>query len=181
MRKVPGASVAMILAIALYFTLAWGYEGLRILTSPSYGLEDAWRSQYIFAIGRLIGLEPVGLIKLAAFFGAVKLAVAGICALHIADRLRCLVGGKANSEILEGALILVVPLSIVAAGPALWSSNAELVREQAIQLVLAGLATALCMVERSYALAGEAEGTIEDAAEIEAAVPQGGRWFSPWR
>ena len=105
MRKLSGAAVAMILAIALYFTLFWGFDALRILTSPTYGLEDVWRSQFVFAIGGLFGLSPIGLLKLAAFFGALKLAVAGICAVHILDRLGALVGGKADSEVLEGGLI----------------------------------------------------------------------------
>ncbi len=100
-----------------------------MLTSPTYGLDDVWRSQFIFAIGRLFGLGPIGLIKLAAFFGALKLAVAGICAVHILDRLRALLGGKADSEVLEGGLILVVLISIASVGPAVWSQNAELVRE----------------------------------------------------
>jgi hypothetical protein len=64
--------VVAIVAIALYFALAWGYDGLRILTAPSYGLEDVWRSQFVFAIGRLFNLGPIGLIKLAAFFGALS-------------------------------------------------------------------------------------------------------------
>ncbi len=102
MRKLSGAAVAMIMGVALYFTLFWGFDALRMLTSPTYGLEDVWRSQFVFAIGSLFGLGPIGLIKLAAFFGALKLAVAGICAVHVLDRLRALVGGKADSEILEG-------------------------------------------------------------------------------
>ena len=48
MRKVSGATVATILAIALYFTLFWGFDALRMLTSPTYGLEEVWRSQYRF-------------------------------------------------------------------------------------------------------------------------------------
>src|SRR5476651_2255001 len=120
MRKVSGATVAMILVIALYFTLFWGFDALRMLTSPTYGLEDVWRSQFVFGIGRVLGLSPMGLIQLAAFFGVVKLAVAGICAVHILDRFRALVGGKAHSEVLEGGLILVVLVSIASVGPALW-------------------------------------------------------------
>ena len=105
-----------------------GADALRILTSPTYGLDDVWRSQFIFAIGNLLGLSPVGLIKLAAFFGALKLAVAGVCAVHIIDRCRAFVGGKADSDILEGGLILVVLITIASVGPAVWSRNAELVR-----------------------------------------------------
>ncbi len=103
---------------------------MRILTSPTYGLDDVWRSQFIFVIGSMLGLGPIGLLKLAAFFGALKLAVAGICALHILDRCRAFIGGKADSDILEGGLILVVLISIVSVGPAVSSQNAELVREQ---------------------------------------------------
>jgi hypothetical protein len=167
----------MILGVALYFTLFWGFDALRMLTSPTYGLEDVWRSQFVFGLGRLFGLTPIGLIKLAAFFGMLKLAVAAICAVHIADRLRCLAGGKPASEVLEGGLILVVLITIASVGPAVWSQNTELVREHVIQLALAALATALCIVERSYQ---------ESAAESEpvaatAGAPRNATWFTPWR
>ena len=140
MRKLSGAAVAMIMAIALYFTLFWGFDALRMLTSPTYGLEDVWRSQFVFAIGRLFGLAPLGLIKLAAFFATLKLAVAGICAVHIFDRLRSLVGGKADTDILEAGLMLVVADQHRFGRPGDWSHNADLVREQAIQLMLAAVA-----------------------------------------
>ncbi len=96
MPKLSTATVAIIVAIALYFTLFWGYDSLRVLASPSYGMDDAWRSQYIFGIGRLFSLEPIGLIKLAAFFATLKLAVAAICAYHIVDRFRHMTRGQAE-------------------------------------------------------------------------------------
>jgi hypothetical protein len=172
MRKVSSATVAAILAIALYFTLFWGFDALRILTSPTYGLEDVWRSQYVFGVGRMFGLAPVALLQLAAFFGTLKLAVAVVCAIHLVDRLRSLAGGKPASEVLEGGMALVVLISVVSAGPAIWSQNNELVREQVIQLVLAGLAVALCMVERNY----------RKDADLVASVrlPEGAS-FTPWR
>jgi hypothetical protein len=179
MRKLSNVAVAIIIAVAFYFTLAWGYDGLRMLISPTYGLDDVWRSQFVFAIGSVFGLGPIGLIKLAAFFGAVKLAVAGICAVHILDHLRALMGGTANSEILEGGLILVVLISIVSVGPAVWSQNAELVREQTTQLILAAVATGLCLVERSY---GRPATPAKPAIVTElAATPRGAPWFSPFR
>ena len=178
MRKLTSASVAMILAIAFYFTLFWGFEALRMLTSPTYGLEDVWRSQYVFALGSIFGLAPTGLLKLAAFFATLKLAVAAICAVHIADRLRTLIAGKADPQVLEAGLILVVAVSIVSVGPAVWSQNVDLAREYTIQLALAGLAAALCIVERNYARNAEAE----EPAHVEAAAaPQTATWFSPWR
>lgn len=148
MRTSPAASVVTILAISLYFTLVWGFDGLLALSSPNYGLDDVWRSQIVFGIGSLGGLGPLGLIKLAAFLGAVKLLVAVFCALHLLKRLHVLAGGEPDSEVLEGALILVLAVGAVSAVAATLSSNAELVGEQAINLVLAAIAIALCMSER---------------------------------
>ena len=179
MRKLSAAAAAIVMGVALYFTLFWGFDALCILTSPTYGLEDVWRSQFVFAIGGLFGLGPIGLIKLAAFFGALKLAVAAICAVHILDRCRALVGGKADSEILEGGLILVVVISIVSVGPAVWSHHAELVREQTFQLLLAAVATALCLVERNY---GRPAANGKPAVSMElTATPRGAPWYSPFR
>jgi hypothetical protein len=162
----------MILAISLYFTLFWGYDALRMLTSPTYGLEDVWRSQFVFGIGRTLGLGPLGLIQLAAFFGTLKLAVAFICGIHIADRLRSLAGGKPATEILDGGLALVVLITIVSAGPAIWSHNTELVRDQVIQLALAAVAVALCIVERNYRRDADLVASVK--------LPEGAS-FTPWR
>jgi hypothetical protein len=178
MRKVSRATVAMILAIALYFAIALGFDGLRSLTSPSYGLDEVWRSQFIYVLGGFFGLGPVGLIKLAAFFAAVKFTAAMACGLYVADRFRSLAGGKANSEILEGGLILIVVISILSAGPAVWTNNGAEVRDQVIQLVLAALAFALSLVERSYQAPTEAAEADEGA---EVALPKGASWFAPWR
>jgi len=174
MRKISGITVATILAIAIYFTLFWGYDALHVLTSPTYGLEDVWRSQYVFGIGRFLGLDPTGLIKLAAFFGVVKLAVAVICAVHIIDRIRSFAGGNANLEILEGGLILAALIAVASISVGLSSQNPDLVREQAIQLAIAGLAIALLMVERNRRPAST-------DTSVVAATPQGARWFTPWR
>lgn len=149
MRKASTATVALIVAIALYFTLTWGLDGLRALTSPNYGLEDVWRSQLVFDAGRLLHLSPMGIIKLAAFLAAMKLAVAAICGVHIADRFRSFAGGNADPQILEGALIIIVVFSFLSVAPAVWSSNAEIVREFAVQILLACLALALCIAERN--------------------------------
>jgi hypothetical protein len=147
---------------------------LRVLASPSYGLDDVWRSQYIFGIGRLFGLEPIGLIKLAAFFAALKLSVAAICAYHIVDRFRHMARGQADSEILEAGLILVVLISIASVGPAAWSHSTELMREHTLQLLFAALAGGLCIVERVYIR--------PDASPVAVtAAPNKANWFTIWR
>ena len=37
MRKLSSASVAIVIGVAFYFALAWGIDGLRVLTSPKIG------------------------------------------------------------------------------------------------------------------------------------------------
>jgi hypothetical protein len=149
MRRASGVIGAMILAIAIYFTLFWGYDALRILTSPAYGLEDVWRSQVVFGIGRYVGFGPEQLIQLAAALGAMKLVVAGVCAVHVFERLRGLFAKtKPANEILETALIVAVAISIASLVPAILSQNADLAREQMIQLFLAGSTAVFCMIER---------------------------------
>lgn len=184
MAKISGATTAIILAITLYFTLFWGFDAVRILASSSYGLDDTFRSQYIFIIGRMLDLGPVQLLKVAAFLGGVKFIVAGACAWFLVDRFRALFRGQPNSDVLEGAMILVVALSILSAGFAARAGNGEIVREYAIQLGLAFIATAAIIFERTKTnkpdAAVEAEEG-EEAIEATTTVAAGGRWFSPWR
>jgi len=178
MPKTSVAAVATILAISLYFTLVWGFEGAQVLTSPHYGLDDVWRSQIVFALGSLVGLAPLGLVKLSAFLGGVKLMAAAFCGLHILKRLRVLAGGEPDAEILEGALMLVLAVSVVSAAVATWSYNAALVGEQAINLVLAAVGTALCIAERRGRRVAE---TGEVAFATAEGGPHGATWFAPWR
>ncbi len=176
--RTQGALAATILAIALYFTLFWGFDALRILTSPTYGLDDVWRSQTVFGLGRFIGLGPEGLLKLAAAFGALKLVAAGACAAYMFDRFRALISGKSDAGILEGGLMLVVAITIASIAPALWTENADLIREQMIQLLLAGLAAALLIVERS----AETKLALEnDGASLELSEGPARVWYAPWR
>lgn len=181
MRKASGAVTALILAIALYFTLFWGFDALRVLTSPTYGLEDVWRSQFVFGIGSWFALSPNGLIKLAAFFGALKLVVAGVCGVHVIERVRGLVSGKADSDFLEAGLILVVLTCLVAVAPGIWTNNQELVQEQAVPMLLAGVAAALMILERT--LMAKANVPMKPAVAAAAAVADGSKdgWFTPWK
>ena len=96
MRNVSSATVAMILGVALYFTLFWGFDALRMLTSPTYGLEDVWRSQIVFGLGRVFGLAPMGLLKLDAFFATLKLAVAAIGSVFLPFGDKDMLLGDAN-------------------------------------------------------------------------------------
>jgi len=114
-----------------------------------------------------------------AFFGALKLAVATFCAVHILAHLRSLAGGKADSDVLEGALILVVLFSIVSVGPAVLSQSVKLVRKDNIQLVLAAVSIALWLVERGY---GSSTEDANPAVVTELTdTPRGAPWYAPFR
>lgn len=178
MRKASAAAVVTILAISLYFTLIWGFEGVHVLTSPNYGLDDVWRSQTVFALGSFVGLAPLGLVKLSAFLGGVKLMAATFCGLHILKRLRALAAGEPDSEILEGALILVVAVSVLSAVAATRSYNPEMVGEQVVNLVLAAIAAGLCIAERNHGCTSEAA---EAALATGDAFSSRATWFTPWR
>ena len=82
--------------------------------------------------------------------------------------------GEPNLEILEAGLILVVLISIISVGPAAWSNSVGLMREHAFQLLFAGLAVALCIVERNYLRSDASADTVP-------ATARGTTWFSIWR
>ncbi|MGB7258716.1 MAG: hypothetical protein WBD48_11625 [Pseudolabrys sp.] len=172
MRKAPGAITMMIMAIAVYFILVWGFDAFRIFTSSTYGLDDPLHSQFVFGLGRMIGAGPDGLIKIAAVFGALKLIVAGVCAWHLLERVRSLFGRKSDTDVLEAGLMLAVIASLAAAAPVVWTHNVDAAREQIIPLLLAALAAALCIIERFGAV---------PAVTAPATAKETSRWFSPWR
>jgi hypothetical protein len=58
-----------------------------------------------------------------------------------------------------------VLISIASVGPAAWSQSTDLMREHTFQLLFAGLAVALCIVERSYIRTHEATDTAPATAK----------------
>lgn len=191
--RFPVAVSASIFFIALYFALFWGFDALRVLSSPAFGLDDAWRSQIVYWIGRFFGLGPTGLLNLAAAFAVLKLTAAGVCAVHVADRIRCFNKSKANADIFEVGLLLIVIVSILSVMPAMWQHEAGLIRANTLNLVLASLAAALSIIDREEAKAPKPAAApiplraeIVAPAELAAIVPakaqvNSSRWYSPWR
>jgi hypothetical protein len=163
MRNLSAGIAAALMGIALYFALTWGFAAMQALTSPAYGLDDIWHSQFVFALGHFFGLGPVGLLKLAAFFAAVKLVAAGVCAVHVVDRAR----GVTRLELLEGALFLIAGIALLSLAPAAWSQGGDVVGGAVLQLGFALFAIALCVAERR--LDRRAEDDMQ--AQMEGAYP----------
>ena len=170
MHRLKGASSIIILLIAFYFVVVCGFEAIQMLASSTFGLDDVWRSQFVFAIGRFFSLSPTALIKLAAFFATIKLVAAIACLGYIVARIRAW-PEKTDPDVFEAALILIVILNLLAVGPAVWSQQVSLVRQHTIELVLAGLAVALCLVGRR---AGQQPGAEFNLLKYPV-------WFTPWR
>ena len=165
MRFLPSFVSLIICSIALYFALLWGFEASRIFTSPIYGLDNPTFSQIVYGIGHGLLLNSTGLLLVAAFFGAAKLAVASLFICHIVDRVGSLWGQEADHESLEAALLLVVIATLIAAVPALIDGTPDLLRLHTLQLILAGVLATLSIAER---IAGREEKT--RVAEVEKAA-----------
>ena len=144
MRYLSTPIAAALMGLALYFALTWGFAAIEALTSPAYGLDDIWNSQFFYTLGRVFGLTPVGLVKLAAFIATVKLVASAFCAVHVIDRAR----GAERPELFEGALFLIVAVAFLSVTPAVLSQGGDIVGEQVLQLGFALFAIALCVAER---------------------------------
>jgi len=170
MRKLNSVAVAAATGLAFYFTLFWGADALHMIASSTWGLDEAERAQFLFIIGAMLKLTPIGLIKLAAFFAVVKLAIASICGLHILDRAGALVTGKTTIGLIHVSLALIVVVSIIVIGSEVWAQNVEFARDYVLQLVLAGLAGGICLVEWYTRGNHSSEFSLYDNAALERAT-----------
>jgi hypothetical protein len=161
MRWVPSITQAIIVGIALYFILFWGCDAVRVLTAEGYGLDDPARAEPLRGLGRMLGLGPADLFRLAAFIAAYKLTAVAVFAVHLIGRARAAPGAPFSHDILEAALLLVVILTAVLTAPAVSDNNGTLIRHYAIDLLLAGAAAILSVVER-FVMSGRGQGA--DAA-----------------
>jgi len=134
-RWLPKSIPFLVVSISLYFTLSFSIEAMRILASPVHGLDLPGFAHVVHGIGRRFGMEAAGLIRLAAFLGAVKLLVAALFAVYLVSRIKSLMGHEAEHE-------------VVAAMPALIDGEATLLAEHRLPLWLGGLAVMLSMIER---------------------------------
>jgi hypothetical protein len=147
MRRLSVVVPVLITGVALYFALGFGADSVRILTSPVYGLDNPGFARIIYDVGRLMALGPDGLMRLAMFFGATKLAVAAICSIHVVERIGSLWGHKVDHDFLDAGLLLAILLTFVAAIPALIEVSPMLLAQHRPTFWLAGLAATLSVLE----------------------------------
>ncbi len=148
MRWLPAAIPLLIAIIAFDFAIVFGFEAARILLSPMAGLDQLAFANLVFGIGRVTGLSPEGLVRLAVFFGALNLATAILFGLYLASRIRALQGVPVAHHLLDVGLILAVMSTIVVATPAVLNGATEFLVQQRLPLWLVGLAATLSLIER---------------------------------
>jgi hypothetical protein len=148
MRWLPKAIPILIAVIALDFAMVFGFEALRIFTSPIYGLEKTTFGSLVRGIGGVADLNAPGLFKLAAFFGAVYLTTSLVFVLHIGSRIGALRGGRISHDLLDAGLILAVISTLVAATPAILNGASDILIQERLPLWLVGLAATLSLIER---------------------------------
>ena len=148
MRRFSVAIPALITGVSLYFVFAFGREAIAIFASPIWGLENQAFARAVYGIGRVADLGPDGLVRLAAFLGAFKLAVAIVFALYLADRLNPYRRRELDHDLLDAAALLAVCATAIVALPALLEAAPQLLAPHRPALWLAGLAATLSMIER---------------------------------
>jgi hypothetical protein len=148
MRWLPTAIPILIAVIAIDFAMVFGFEAWRIFTSPVYGLDKPAFASLVYGIGRLADMNGQGLVKLAAFFGAVYLTTSLVFVLHIGSRIGALRSGRISHDLLDAGLILAVMSTLVAATPAILGGATDILVQERLPLWLVGLAATLSMIER---------------------------------
>jgi hypothetical protein len=151
MRWVPKSIPVLALAIASYFTLYFGMDALRILLSPVYGLDQPIFGSMAQGISRHVALGALSAFQVAAFMGAIKLAIAALFAIYLASRLRSWLGRETEHEIMDAAVVLIVIVTVMAATPALLEGDMDLLAQYRLPLWLSGLMATLSMIERAIA------------------------------
>lgn len=147
MRRLSIIVPVLITGVALYFALGFGADAIRILFSPVLGLDNPGFAQVVYDIARLASFGTDGVLRLAAFFGAAKLAVAVICAIHIIERIGSLWGHTVDHDFLDAGLLLAILLTFAAAIPALVEVSPMLLAQHRPVFWLASLAATLGVLE----------------------------------
>lgn len=151
MRWLPKSIPYLVVAIAVYFTAHFGIEAVRIFTSPVYGLDQTGFGQVVHGIGSRFGLGAIGLMRVAAFLGTIKFAIAVLFAIYLCSRMKSWLGHETNHEIVDAAAVLIVAVTVVAATPAVLDGATDALAQYRLPLWLAGLAVTLSMIERVVA------------------------------
>jgi hypothetical protein len=166
MRSASSACAAASVATASYLAASLGLDAARVLAMPLYGLEEARRSEPIFALRRLLAFDPGMTVWMAACLGAAELAVMALLIAYLVEWLGGRVALPAAHQTLRAGLALAALTAFAAVLGAGFMGDVGKVAAGIVQLAIIGLA----------ALFGHAE--LPPAPQA-AAPSRAARWEDP--
>ncbi|MFL6799555.1 MAG: hypothetical protein ACJ8F3_19330 [Xanthobacteraceae bacterium] len=149
MRPFPGLAGVNAAIVAIYFAVVWGYDGLRALSSPYYGLEERVHAVAASYFRALFDLGLDGLLRVSTVLAAVKFVIAAGFIAYLIEFARALaVRREPDPQTLDGVLLLAATAIMFWAWPALGSGDAVLIRLYATQFLLLTGAMIVLAIER---------------------------------
>jgi hypothetical protein len=135
--------------VSLYFAPVWGGDGLRALTSPFHGFEDPVHAVALGYFRALFDLHLGGLLQLSNILAGTKFVIAIGFVAYLIDFARALaVGRDVNRETLDAVLVVSAIALMFWAGPALATSETDLIRMHATQFLLLSSSMIVILIER---------------------------------
>jgi hypothetical protein len=150
MRSAISACAAASVAMASYLAASLGLDAARVLATPLNGLEELRRAEPLFAIRRLLALDPAALVWMAACLGAAELAVMAILVAYLVERLSGRIALAGAHQTLRAGLVLAAVVALAAAAGAAVVGDSAAMAAATVQIVVIGAAV-LCRQDESAA------------------------------
>src|SRR5215831_10293523 len=112
MRLAISACAAASVAMASYLAASLGLDAAHVLAMPLYGLEERRRAEPLFALRRLLALDPGALVWMAACLGAAELAVMANLVAYLVERLSGRIALVGAHQTLRAGLVLAAALTL---------------------------------------------------------------------
>lgn len=168
MRSPPRLGAVNVALISIYFAPVWGTDALRALVSPMYGLQEPAHVLAASYYRALFDFGLDGLVRTSYLLSGLKFVSAMGFLAYLIDFSRALViGRQPNRETIDAVLALAAASIMLSAWPALAGGDGELIRLQAIQILMLAGAMIVIVVERHVLADDQVE---EGAAAVPAAA-----------
>jgi len=135
MRQWPGIGSVNAALVSVYYSLTWGRDAFKALTSPFAGLDD--HTHWATAVYFHDRFDSIGVERIAAMLGGLKFAVVGLCVAYLVAFVRGLmVGREPARHMVESMLMLATGTILVFAMPALMAGDPALIRLYVSQFLM---------------------------------------------
>jgi len=143
MRSAISACTAASVAMASYLVVSLSLDAARVLAMPLYGLEELRRAEPLFAIRRLLALDPGATVWMAACLAAADLVVMAILVAYLVERLSGRIAPADADQTLRAGLVLAAVITLAATAGAALVGDSTAMAAATLQLAVIGAAV-LC-------------------------------------